>query len=67
MLRRTILEAVEMRFAPSEAIAQELAAHLEHLQDEKHLHRLFRMALQATQLAEVQAALTTDLQPDEEA
>ena len=57
--RRSILEALAVRFALSEALAQQVAERLQTITDAARLERLFAVAMRSTTLAEFQAALAT--------
>jgi hypothetical protein len=56
-LRHTIVDALRVRFAPPDAVLQQVAEALAALRDEAVLHTLFLAALQADSLAAFQAQL----------
>jgi predicted transposase YdaD len=56
--RRSIVEALTLRFAPPAAIVQEVAQHVEALTDAAALERLFTAAVRSASLAEFQMAMT---------
>jgi len=56
--RRSIVDALTIRFAPPEATIQQVAQYVETLTDEAALERLFAAAVRSASLAEFQAAMT---------
>ena len=58
--RRSIVEALTLRFMPPAAIVQQVAQHVETLTDEAALERLFTAAVRSVSLAEFQAAMTQE-------
>jgi hypothetical protein len=60
--RRSILEAVALRFAPPTALPQHLEQHLEALTDAARLERLSAAAIQSASLADFQATLANERQ-----
>ena len=56
--RRSIVDALTLRFAPPEATIQQVAQYVETLTDEAALERLFAAAVRSASLAEFQAAIT---------
>ena len=56
--RRSIVDVLTLRFAPPEAIIQQVAQYVETLTDEAALERLFAAAVRSASLAEFQAAMT---------
>jgi hypothetical protein len=56
-LRHTIVDALRVRFAPPDAVLQQVDGALAALRDEAVLHALFLVALQADSLAAFQARL----------
>jgi hypothetical protein len=56
--RRSIVDALRLRFAPPEATIQQVAQYVETLTDEAALERLFAAAVRSASLAEFQAAMT---------
>ena len=55
--RRSIVDALTLRFAPPEATIQQVEQYVETLTDEATLERLFATAIRSASLAEVQAAM----------
>jgi predicted transposase YdaD len=56
-LRQTILDAVQVRFTPPEALTQQIERDLATLNDEATLHSLFLTALRSESVAAFQAEL----------
>ncbi len=56
-LRRNILDAVQVRWHPSEAVLHQVEARLAGIAEESRLHHLFLTALQADHLDAFLAAL----------
>jgi hypothetical protein len=56
--RRSIVDALTLRFAPPEAVIQQVAQYIETLTDEAALERLFAAAIRSASLAEFQSAMT---------
>jgi hypothetical protein len=56
--RRSIADALTLRFAPPEAAIQQVEQYVETLTDEVALERLFVAAIRSASLAEFQAAMT---------
>jgi hypothetical protein len=56
--RRSIVNALTLRFAPSAAVLQQVAQYVEPLTDEAAIERLFAAAMRSASLAEFQAART---------
>jgi predicted transposase YdaD len=56
--RRSIVDALTLRFAPPEATIQQVEQYVETLTDEAALERLFAAAVRSASLAEFQAAMT---------
>jgi len=57
MRRRSIVEAVTVRFAPSPEVLQQVRQALEACSEEATLAQLFAAAIRSTSLAEFQEAL----------
>jgi predicted transposase YdaD len=57
MRRRDILQALELRFGPQEALSQQVAQQLDRIADEALLERLFAAAIQSGTAAEFEVAL----------
>ena len=57
MRRRDILQALELRFGPQEAVSRPVAEQLERITDEALLERLFAAAIRSGTAAEFQVAL----------
>ena len=57
MRRRDILQALELRFGPSEAVSRQVAEQLDRVTDEAVLERLFAAAIRSGTAAEFQVAL----------
>jgi predicted transposase YdaD len=56
--RRSIVDALTLRFAPSAAVLQQVAQYVETLTDEAAIEQLFAAAIRSASLAEFQAAMT---------
>jgi hypothetical protein len=56
--RRSIVDALTLRFALSAAVLQQVAQYVETLTDEAVIERLFAAAIRSASLAEFQAAVT---------
>lgn len=56
--RRSIVDALTWRFAPSAAVLQQVARYVETLTDEAAIEQLFAAAIRSASLAEFQAAMT---------
>jgi hypothetical protein len=56
--RRSIVDALTLRFAPSAAVLQQVAQYVETLTDEAAIERLFAAATRSASLTEFQAAMT---------
>ena len=56
--RRSIVDALMLRFAPPQAVVQQVEQYVETLTDEAALERLFAAAVRSASLAEFQAAIT---------
>jgi hypothetical protein len=56
--RRSIVDALALRVAPSAAVLQQVAQYVETLTDEAAIERLFAAAIRSASLAEFQAAVT---------
>jgi predicted transposase YdaD len=56
--RRSIVDALTLRFAPSAAVLQQVAQYVETLTDEAAIEQLFAAAIRSASLAEFQAAIT---------
>ena len=56
--RRSIVDALTLRFAPSSAALEQVAQYMETLTDEAAIERLFAAAIRSASLAEFQAAMT---------
>jgi hypothetical protein len=56
--RRSIVDALTLRFAPSAAVLQQVAQYVETLTDEATIERLFAAAIRSASLAEFQATMT---------
>jgi signal transduction protein with GAF and PtsI domain len=57
MRRRDILQAMELRFGPPEAVSRQVAEQLDRVTDEAVLERLFAAAIRSGTAAEFQVAL----------
>ena len=57
MRRRDILQALELRFSPSEAVSQQMAEQLGRITDDAVLERLFSAAIRSGTTAGFQVAL----------
>jgi predicted transposase YdaD len=55
--RRSIVDALTLRFAPPEATVQQVEQYMETLADEATLERLFAAVIRSASLAEFQAAM----------
>ena len=55
--RRSIVDALTLRFVPPEAVVQQVTQYVETLTDEAALERLFAAAIRSVSLAEFQAAM----------
>jgi hypothetical protein len=58
--RRSIVEALTLRFAPPAAIVQQVAQYVETLTEEAALERLFTAAVRSASLAEFQTAMSRE-------
>ena len=56
--RRSIVDALTLRFTPPAATVQQVAQHVETLTDEAALERLFAAAIRSASLEEFQTAMT---------
>jgi hypothetical protein len=56
--RRSIVDALMLRFTPPEAVVQQVEQYVETLTDEAALERLFAVAVRSASLAEFRAAMT---------
>jgi predicted transposase YdaD len=56
--RRSIVDALTLRFAPSAAVLQQVVQYVETLTDEAAMERLFAAAIRSASLEEFQAAMT---------
>jgi hypothetical protein len=56
--RRSIVDALTLRFAPSAGVLQQVAQCVETLTNEAAIERLFAAAIRSASLAEFQAAMT---------
>ena len=56
--RRSIVDALTLRFAPSSAALDQVAQYMETLTDEAAIERLFAAAIRSASLAEFQATMT---------
>jgi len=56
--RRSIVDALTLRFAPSTAVLQQVVQYLDTLTDEAAMERLFAAAIRSARLEEFQAAMT---------
>ena len=56
--RRSIVDALTLRFAPSAAVLQQVAQYVETLTDEAAIERLFAAVIRSASLTEFQAAMT---------
>jgi hypothetical protein len=59
MRRRAILQALELRFGPPEAVSHQVAEQLDRITDEALLERLFAAAIRSGTAAEFQVALAS--------
>jgi hypothetical protein len=57
MRRRDILQALELRFGPPEAVSRQVAEQLERITDEAVLERVFAAAIRSGTAAEFQVTL----------
>jgi len=56
--RRSIVDALTLRFAPSAAVLQQVAQYVETLTDEATIERLFAAVIRSACLEEFQATMT---------
>jgi hypothetical protein len=56
--RRSIVDALTLRFAPSAAVLRQVVQYLETLTDDAAMERLFAAAIRSASLEEFQAAMT---------